>query len=59
LQRRKINYQVPEYVQNNELINFGLSSHEVTEWKIQWTPKAERELAIVRIQPFVKAFDFS
>lgn len=48
--RRKINYQQPEYVANNELINFGLSSHEVEEWKIEWTPKAEKELAIVRLR---------
>lgn len=45
--RRKINYQVPEYVQNNELICFGLSSQDVEEWQIQWTPKAEKDLAIV------------
>lgn len=46
--RRKINYQQPEYVQNNELICFGLSSHETEEWLPNWTPKAEKELAIVR-----------
>lgn len=45
--RRKINYQQPEYVQNNELINFGLSTHEVEEWQPNWTPKAEKDLAIV------------
>ena len=48
--RRKINYQTPEYVQNNELICFGLSSHDSEEWQIQWTPKAEKELAIVSIK---------
>ena len=47
LMRRKINYQQPEYVQNNELINFGLSSHETEEWQPNWTPKAEHDLAIV------------
>ena len=50
--RRKINFQQPEYVQNNELINFGLSSHEVTENRPEWTPKAEKDLAIVRILVF-------
>ena len=48
LMRRKINYQTPEYVQNNELICFGLSSHDSEEWQIKWTPQAEKELAIVR-----------
>jgi hypothetical protein len=45
--RRKINYQQPEYVMNNDLICFGLSSHETEEWLPNWTPKAEKELAIV------------
>jgi hypothetical protein len=47
--RRKVNYQSPEYVMNNELICFGLSSHDQDEWQMSWTPKAEKELAIVRI----------
>jgi hypothetical protein len=45
--RRKLNYQQPEYSLNNELICFGLSSHETEEWLPNWTPKAEKELAIV------------
>ena len=45
--RRKINYQTPEYVQNNDLICFGLSSHESTEWQLQWTPQAQKDLNIV------------
>jgi len=45
--RRKINYQTPEYVQNNDLICFGLSSHESTEWQIEWTPQAQKDLNIV------------
>jgi hypothetical protein len=45
--RRKINYQQPEYALNNELICFGLSSHDTEEWQPNWTPKAEKELAIV------------
>ena len=47
--RRKINYQTPEYVMNNELICFGLSSHDSEERKMSWTPQAEKDLAIVRI----------
>ena len=47
--RRKINYQTPEYVMNNELICFGLSSHDSEEWKMSWTPQAEKDLAIVRM----------
>ena len=46
--RRKINYQNPEYIQNNELICFGLSSHDHEEWLMNWTPQAEKDLAIVR-----------
>ena len=46
--RRKINYQVPEYIKDNELICFGLSSHEVEEREFNWTPQAEKDLAIVR-----------
>jgi hypothetical protein len=46
--RRKINYQVPEYIQNNELICFGLSSQEVEEMQPTWTPKALHDLHIVK-----------
>ena len=46
--RRKVNDQTPEYIQNNELICFGLSSHDSEEWQMNWTPKAEKDLAIVR-----------
>ena len=49
LQRRKINYQQPEYVQNNDLICFGLSSHEVEEMQPTWTPKALHDLHIVSL----------
>lgn len=52
--RRKINYQTPEYVMNNELICFGLSSHDSEEWKMSWTPQAEKDLAIVRITCLLK-----
>ena len=42
-----VNYQVTEYVQDNDLICFGLSSHEVEEWLPSWTPKAKRDLDIL------------
>mgnify|MGYP006889531406 CR=1 FL=1 len=43
-----VNYQVTDYVENNDLICFGLSSHEVEEWMPKWTPKALREIEIVK-----------
>jgi len=46
-QRRMVNYQVPEYVQDNDLVCFGLSSHDVEEWMPSWTPKAKADLDIV------------
>ena len=45
--RRKINPQIATYVQNNELICFGLSEHTVEEAHSLWTDKAKKELAIV------------
>ena len=42
-----VNYQVTDYVENNELICFGLSAHEVKEWLPEWTPKAQKELDIL------------
>jgi hypothetical protein len=42
-----INYQVPDYVENNDLVCFGISSHEIEEWRPNWTPKARREIEIV------------
>jgi len=43
-----VNYQVTDYVQDNDLICFGLSSHEVEEWLPEWTPKAQRDLEILQ-----------
>mmetsp|Transcript_36064 Transcript_36064/g.26796 ORF Transcript_36064/g.26796 Transcript_36064/m.26796 type:complete len:89 (+) Transcript_36064:15-281(+) len=48
LQRRKVNYQQPEYVENNELICFGLSSHEVEEAQNVYTTKAIHDLEVLR-----------
>lgn len=46
-QRRMLNYQVTDYVQNNDLICFGLSSHDVEEWLPSWTPKAQKDIEIL------------
>jgi hypothetical protein len=46
--RRKVNPQVAEYVQNNDMICFGLSEHTIEESMPTWTPEAERQLAIVQ-----------
>ena len=43
-----VNYQQPEYVMDNNLICFGLSTQETEEFKPSWTPLAEKELAIVK-----------
>jgi hypothetical protein len=42
-----LNYQQPEYVANNELICFGLSTADVEEQQPTWTPKALHDLDIV------------
>ena len=42
-----VNYQVTDYVENNELIAFGLSTHEMEEWLPSWTPKAKHDIAIL------------
>ena len=46
LNRRKVNPQLQDYVQNNELICFGISEHTLEERSPQWSPKALREIAI-------------
>ena len=38
---------MPEYIENNELICFGLSSHEVEEWLPKWTPKAQHDINVL------------
>ena len=48
LMRRKVNPQKAEYVQNNELICFGMSEHNLEEIMPTWTPQAERQFAILR-----------
>lgn len=46
LNRRKMNPQLQDYVQNNELICFGISEHTLEERQPTWSPKACREMAI-------------
>jgi hypothetical protein len=46
-QRRMVNYQVTDYVEKNDLICFGIASHETEEWLPGWTPKAQRDLDIL------------
>ena len=42
-----VNYQVSEYVQDNDLVCFGLSSHDVEEWTPHWTNQAQKDLDII------------
>lgn len=46
--RRKLNFQQGDYVMNNELMCFGIAVHETEEFKQPLSPKAEKELAILR-----------
>jgi len=43
--RRKINPQIASYVQDNDLVCFGLSEHVVDETFNNWTPQARKEIA--------------
>uniref|UniRef100_A0A7S3CLD6 Uncharacterized protein n=1 Tax=Strombidium rassoulzadegani TaxID=1082188 RepID=A0A7S3CLD6_9SPIT len=43
-----VNYQVTDYVENNDLVCFGLSSHDVEEWMPKYTKKAEHELNVLK-----------
>lgn len=42
-----VNYQVTDYVENNDLVCFGISGHEVEEWLPEWTPKARHDMDIL------------
>jgi len=46
--RRKLNPQTSEYVQNGELICFGISEHVLEEQLPNWSPQAQNDLAILR-----------
>jgi|TARA_B110000285_G_C14921060_1_gene512622 hypothetical protein len=45
--RRGLNPQIPEYVQDGELICFGVSDHVIQEAQPIWTDKAVKDLNIV------------
>ena len=45
--RRKINYQSTEYIEDGEVVCFGLSEHILEENLPSWTPKAEKDLNII------------
>ena len=47
--RRGVNPQIAEYVQNGELICFGVSDHTVAERSLMWADKAAHDLSIVSI----------
>merc|ERR1712051_584630 len=46
--RRGINAQVSDYVQDGELICFGVSEHTLEERKFEWTPKAIHDGNVLR-----------
>ena len=46
--RRKVNPQTGSYVQNNELICFGIAEHTLEETMPTWTPQAESHMNILR-----------
>jgi hypothetical protein len=48
LQRRKVNPQTSGYVQNGDLICFGIADHVLEEVMPTWTPEAERHFSILR-----------
>ena len=45
--RRMTNFQASEYVENNDLVCFGLSEHTMEEWLPSWTDKAQKDLDIL------------
>lgn len=47
LQRRKLNPQFSEYVQDGNLICFGISEHLSDERLPEWTEKAKAEIGMV------------
>lgn len=42
-----VNNQVTDYAENNELVCFGLSSHEIEEWTPTWTEHAKNDLDVL------------
>lgn len=46
--RRGVNPQVADYVQDGELICFGVSEHILEERQFEWTPKAMHDLNVLK-----------
>jgi hypothetical protein len=47
--RKKLNYQMTDYVLNNELICFGLSEHQIKEEMPKYSEKAAKHISLVSI----------
>jgi hypothetical protein len=47
--RKKLNYQMTDYVLNNELICFGLSEHQIEEEMPKYSEKAAKHISLVCI----------
>lgn len=45
--RRAVNPQVSEYVQDGDLICFGVSEHILEERQFELTPKAKHDFAVL------------
>lgn len=45
--RRKINFQQSEYVQDGEVVCFGVSEHFFEEARHKWTDKAQKDLNVL------------
>ena len=45
--RRKLNYQTTEYIEDGEVVCFGLSEHVMEENLPSWTPKAEKDINVL------------
>lgn len=46
--RRKINFQKSEYVQDGEVVCFGVSEHIFEESKHKWSEKAKKDIAVLQ-----------
>jgi hypothetical protein len=46
--RRGINPQVANYVQDGELVCFGVSEHTLAEREFQWSPKAMHDMQVLK-----------
>ena len=46
--RRGVNPQTQDYVQDGELVCFGVSEHILEEKQFEWTPKARRDQELLK-----------